>query len=100
MSLVGPRPTVPEQVALYTPFQRRRLEVAPGATGWAQVCGNTELSWEDRIALDIWYIDNWSLALDAKILLKSIKVIVFGEKIDEQAVEEARQHAQRINRSS
>ena len=69
MSLVGPRPDVLEQVANYTPADRRRLAVRPGITGWAQVRGRDEIGWPERIALDVWYIEHWSLRLDAKILL-------------------------------
>ena len=69
MSLVGPRPDVLEQVANYTPADRRRLAVRPGITGWAQVRGRDEIGWPERIALDVWYIEHWSLLLDAKILL-------------------------------
>lgn len=67
MSLIGPRPTLPEQVVHYSPHQRRRLEVRPGLTGYAQVQGRNSLPWPDRIDLDIWYIDNRSLALDLRI---------------------------------
>jgi lipopolysaccharide/colanic/teichoic acid biosynthesis glycosyltransferase len=93
MSLVGPRPTVPEQVETYDDFQRRRLEMKPGLTGWAQVNGNTSLSWEERILLDVWYIDHWSLGLDLRVLAKTVEVIVRGERRNEPAVEEARIHA-------
>jgi lipopolysaccharide/colanic/teichoic acid biosynthesis glycosyltransferase len=72
MSLVGPRPDVPEQVANYTPEEQRRLAVRPGITGWAQVQGREEIGWPDRIALDIWYIEHWSLWLDVKIILLTI----------------------------
>ncbi len=68
MSIIGPRPTVPEQVVHYTERQRRRLEVKPGITGWAQVNGRTSLPWSERIELDIYYIEHRSLALDAHIL--------------------------------
>jgi lipopolysaccharide/colanic/teichoic acid biosynthesis glycosyltransferase len=77
MSLIGPRPSTPDQVARYTPDQRRRLEVRPGLTGWAQVNGRNLIPWPERIELDIWYIDHWSLLLDANILLKTIPVIVW-----------------------
>lgn len=77
MSLVGPRPSTPEQVARYTPHQRRRLEVRPGLTGWAQINGRNLIPWPERIELDIWYVDHWSLLLDIKILLKTIPVIVW-----------------------
>ena len=71
MSIVGPRPTVREQVDRYTDRQRRRLEVKPGITGWAQVNGRTALSWPERIELDVWYVDNRSLALDLQILART-----------------------------
>ena len=79
MSIVGPRPTVQVQVDQYTPSQRRRLEVKPGITGWAQINGRAALPWEERIKLDVWYVDNRTLLLDAKILLKTVKLLVSGE---------------------
>jgi lipopolysaccharide/colanic/teichoic acid biosynthesis glycosyltransferase len=69
MSLVGPRPDLVEQVANYEPGDRRRLDVKPGITGWAQVMGRDEIPWEERFRLDAWYVDHWSLALDARIVL-------------------------------
>jgi lipopolysaccharide/colanic/teichoic acid biosynthesis glycosyltransferase len=69
MSLVGPRPDLLEQVANYAPSDRRRLAVKPGITGWAQIHGRDEIPWERRFELDAWYVDNWSLSLDARILL-------------------------------
>ncbi len=77
MSLVGPRPALPEQVARYSKEHRRRLEMKPGLTGWALVNGRNKLSWPERIKLDIWYIDHWSLCLDLKILLKTVWVVIF-----------------------
>jgi len=74
MSLVGPRPTLDYQVAQYTPFQRRRLEMKPGITGWSQVNGRNTLSWTQRIELDVWYVDHFSLVLDARILFRTIGV--------------------------
>ena len=68
MSLVGPRPDLVEQAAHYTDSDRRRLSVLPGITGWSQVQGREEIPWPERIALDIWYIEHWSLLLDLKIL--------------------------------
>ena len=68
MSLVGPRPTLPDQVRHYTARQHRRHEIRPGITGWAQVNGRNSLSWPERIELDIWYIDHRSLALDLRIV--------------------------------
>lgn len=79
MSLIGPRPTVPEQVARYSSYQRRRLEVKPGVTGWAQVNGRNDLEWVDRIDLDIWYIDHWSLLLDFSILIRTVAAVVRRE---------------------
>lgn len=75
MSLVGPRPTLSYQVDKYDDRQRRRLEAKPGVTGWAQVNGRSALTWPERIELDLWYIDNWSLYLDLKILVKTFRVV-------------------------
>jgi lipopolysaccharide/colanic/teichoic acid biosynthesis glycosyltransferase len=72
MSIVGPRPTLRYQVERYDDFQRRRLEVFPGITGWAQVSGRNQLSWPERIELDVWYVDHRSLALDLRILLATL----------------------------
>lgn len=80
MSLVGPRPTLPEQVERYTPRQRRRLDVRPGLTGWAQVNGNTRLSWPERIELDLWYLERRSFGLDLRILARTVGVVLFGER--------------------
>ncbi len=71
MSLVGPRPELLEQVANYTPADRRRLAVLPGITGWAQIQGRDEIPWDERFRLDAWYVANWSLALDARILART-----------------------------
>lgn len=68
MSLVGPRPLLMQYLPLYTPEQRRRHEVRPGITGWAQVNGRNSLTWEEKFALDVWYVDNQSFWLDVKIL--------------------------------
>jgi exopolysaccharide biosynthesis polyprenyl glycosylphosphotransferase len=76
MSLIGPRPTFPYQVEQYDGFQRRRLEVKPGLTGWALVNGRNRLMWEERITLDVWYVDHWSLWLDLKILLKTFWIVL------------------------
>ncbi len=79
MSLIGPRPTLPQQVAQYTPRQRGRLAVKPGLTGWAQVNGRASLPWSERIELDLWYIEHRSLALDVRILLRTVRMLVRGE---------------------
>lgn len=79
MAIVGPRATLPAQVALYTPRQRRRLELKPGVTGWAQVKGRAGIPWEERIELDVWYADNRSLGLDLKIIGLTPSVLVRGE---------------------
>jgi lipopolysaccharide/colanic/teichoic acid biosynthesis glycosyltransferase len=71
MSLIGPRPTLSYQVERYSAHQRRRLEVKPGLTGWAQIHGRAALAWEDRIELDVWYVDNRSWLVDLKILLRT-----------------------------
>ncbi len=78
MSIVGPRPTIEAQVVAYNPFQRRRLEVKPGITGWAQVKGRAGIPWEERIELDVWYVDHRSLALDLKILANTVVLLVSG----------------------
>ncbi len=78
MAIVGPRPTVQEQVDRYTDRQRRRLEVKPGITGWAQIKGRTSLLWPERIELDVWYVENRSLRLDLRILLKTARMLATG----------------------
>lgn len=81
MSLIGPRPTIPAQVAEYTDRQRRRLEMWPGISGWAQVNGRNELSWPERIEHDIWYIDHWSLWLDIRIVFRTFGVLLKGDDV-------------------
>jgi lipopolysaccharide/colanic/teichoic acid biosynthesis glycosyltransferase len=78
MSLVGPRPTLRYQVEQYTPRQRRRLEVKPGITGWAQVHGRASLPWDERIELDVWYVEHRSPWLDLKILAKTPAALFRG----------------------
>ena len=75
MAIVGPRPTVQEQVDRYTERQRRRLEVKPGITGWAQVNGRTSLPWPERIELDVWYVEHRSLRLDLRILARTARML-------------------------
>src|SRR5262249_21651862 len=93
MSLIGPRPNIPEEVRKYTPFQRRRSNVRPGMTGWAQINGGIEISWPDRILLDVWYVEHRSLWLDAEILWRTAGVIFFGETPNAAALQEATAYA-------
>jgi len=79
MAIVGPRPTLPAQVAQYTERERGRLAVRPGITGWAQVNGRASLPWSERIELDLWYIEHRSWRLDLKILWRSAQLVVRGE---------------------
>lgn len=81
MTLIGPRPTLPEHLADYTPEQHRRYDVVPGLTGWAQVNGNVLLPLDERMRHDLWYIDHLSPWLDLKILLMTAGVVLFGEKV-------------------
>ena len=78
MAIVGPRPTIPAQVEDYTPRQIRRHEVSPGITGWAQVQGRTGIPWEERIELDVWYVDHRSVGLDLRILAKTFWLTLTG----------------------
>jgi len=78
MSLIGPRPTLPAQVEQYTPRQRGRLQIRPGITGWAQVNGRASLPWEERIELDLYYIEHRSPALDLKILWRTVAMVLGG----------------------
>ena len=79
MSIVGPRPTLPHQVAQYTARERGRLAIRPGITGWAQVNGRTSLPWAQRIELDLWYIQHRTWRLDLRILWRSARQVVVGE---------------------
>jgi len=93
MSLVGPRPDLVEQAAHYTEHDRRRLSVEPGITGWSQVNGREAIGWPERIEQDIWYIDHWSLRLDAKILWRTFSELGrSGEQpvVDTMNIERAR----------
>lgn len=78
LALVGPRPTIQDQVDRYTDRQRRRLEVKPGITGWAQVNGRASLPWPERIELDVWYVEHRSLWLDVKILARTARMLATG----------------------
>jgi lipopolysaccharide/colanic/teichoic acid biosynthesis glycosyltransferase len=81
MSIIGPRPTVRSQVELYDAQQLRRLEVKPGITGWAQVNGRAALPWDERIELDVWYVDNRSARLDARILARTVRLLFSGDDL-------------------
>jgi lipopolysaccharide/colanic/teichoic acid biosynthesis glycosyltransferase len=93
MSLVGPRADLVEQAARYTPEEERRLTVLPGITGWAQVHGRDTIGWAERFRMDLWYIDNWSLWLDVKIVVLTFRELFRGEPEpveDELNIERAR----------
>lgn len=81
MSLIGPRPLLPEYLPLYNESQRRRHVVKPGITGWAQVNGRNEISWQQKFEFDVWYVDNVSFVLDCKILFLTIKKVFKREGI-------------------
>lgn len=83
MSLVGPRPLLMQYLDRYTPEQRRRHGVQPGITGWAQVNGRNAITWEEKFKLDVWYIDNWSLALDIRIIWMTLWKILKREGISQ-----------------
>ena len=81
MSLVGPRPLLVRYLERYSPEQARRHDMPPGITGWAAVNGRNALGWDDKLALDVWYVDHWSLALDAKVLWKTARTVLLREGI-------------------
>lgn len=81
MSLVGPRPLLMEYLPLYSSAQRRRHEVRPGITGWAQINGRNAISWEDKFACDLWYVDNQSFLLDVRIILTTVKRVLSREGV-------------------
>jgi sugar transferase EpsL len=83
MSLVGPRPLLMQYLDRYSPEQKRRHDVLPGITGWAQINGRNTLTWEDKFSLDVWYVDHWSLGLDVKILLLTLWKVVRREGISQ-----------------
>ncbi|MCL0038096.1 sugar transferase [Thermodesulfovibrionales bacterium] len=87
MSIVGPRPLLMQYLDRYTPEQARRHEVKPGITGWAQVNGRNAISWEEKFKLDVWYVDNWSLWLDIKILFLTIKKVLWQSGISPDGAE-------------
>jgi lipopolysaccharide/colanic/teichoic acid biosynthesis glycosyltransferase len=83
MSLVGPRPLLTEYLRLYTSIQSRRHEVRPGVTGWAQIHGRNATTWEKRLALDVWYVDNRTLLLDLSIILRTLLKVLLREGINQ-----------------
>ena len=84
MSLIGPRPLLPQYLPLYSEKQKRRHEVRPGITGWAQVNGRNAISWEKKFEYDVWYVDHISFTLDFKILLLSVKKVFISEGISQE----------------
>ncbi|TAK14520.1 MAG: sugar transferase [Anaerolineae bacterium] len=91
MSLVGPRPLLMQYLERYSPEQARRMDVLPGITGWAQVNGRNNVSWEIKFELDVWYVDHWSLWLDVKILFLTLWKVVRREGINEPGNATARE---------
>nr|WP_269744513.1 sugar transferase [Chamaesiphon minutus] len=85
MSFVGPRPLLVRYLERYSPDQARRHDVRPGITGWAQVNGRNALTWDEKFKLDLWYVDNWSLWLDLKILLMTVGKVIKREGISQSA---------------
>lgn len=83
MSLVGPRPLLVEYLPNYSKEQLRRHEVVPGITGWAQINGRNSISWSEKFKLDVWYVDNWTIWLDIKILFLTLKKVVIKEGINQ-----------------
>lgn len=83
MSLVGPRPLLPEYLPLYSSEQRRRHDVRPGLTGWAQINGRNTATWAQKFSCDVWYVDNQSVLLDLKILAATIRMVLTGEGVSE-----------------
>lgn len=84
MSFVGPRPLLVEYLELYTPEQARRHEVKPGITGWAQINGRNAITWDEKFVLDVWYVENWSLWLDIKILFLTVIKVIKKEGITQE----------------
>ena len=82
MSLVGPRPLLSAYVSRYSPRQTKRLLAPPGLTGWAQVNGRNQSDWEERLELDVWYVENWSLRLDLRILVKTLWIVLTGHGVE------------------
>lgn len=85
MSFVGPRPLLMQYLERYSPEQARRHDVLPGITGWSQVHGRNSLDWEQKLGLDVWYVDHWSLLLDAKILWLTVGTVLFARGVNHAA---------------
>ena len=84
MSIIGPRPLLPEYLPLYNKAQKKRHNIRPGITGWAQVNGRNAISWEEKFELDVWYVNNKSMFLDLKILLLTLKKVIISEGISQR----------------
>lgn len=84
MSLIGPRPLLMQYLGRYTPEQARRHEMRPGITGWAQVNGRNSVDWPERLAMDVWYVDHWSFALDARILARTLVQVVTRHGVSQE----------------
>jgi sugar transferase EpsL len=97
MSIVGPRPALLEDLGGYCDLQKQRLVVKPGITGWAQVNGNIHLTWDTRITLDVWYVAHQSLRLDVLILMRTVQVVIAGERPTFQSVQEATAYAESLD---
>jgi len=93
MSLVGPRPVLPETVRSFGALGKRQGSVRPGLTGWAQVNGNATLENPDKMALDVWYVDNQSMLLDLEIMLRTFGVILHGDRLNQRNIDRAQAHA-------
>lgn len=87
MSLVGPRPLLPRYLDRYTPEQAKRHHVKPGVTGWAQVNGRNQIGWDEKLRLDVWYADHWSLALDCYILFRTVWIVLRREGVSHDQCE-------------
>ena len=81
MNFIGPRPLLPDYLPLYSKTQKRRHEVKPGVTGWAQVNGRNAITWDEKFALDVWYVDHKSIALDSLILFKTVTKVITGDGV-------------------
>ncbi len=86
MSLVGPRPLLPQYLTIYTKEQARRHDVRPGITGWAQVNGRNDIAWKRKLELDVWYVDHLSLGLDLKILFLTLKKVMVREGVSKEGM--------------